>query len=217
MEKIQSELLRNTILFRGVEPAVLEELIREAGGYTLPFLPEEEILTSPEGNSRLGILLSGSVTVYSHREHPVLLNRLRQGSLFGVSALYGEQPAATLLLGKEKGEIFFLDAARAEVLWANPTIRKNLISFLADRIRFLNAKIASLTAHGAEGKLLRHLIQQSCGEEWVTVKGSFSDLAKTLNLGRASLYRAIDQLEEKGTIRREGKTIFLRNEGTESL
>jgi len=217
MEDFPTNLLQNTLLFRGVDSSVLEELLREAEGYFLPFHPEEQILTAPEGRGRLGIVLSGSVTVYSHRDHPVILNRLHPGALFGVSALYGEKPADTLLLGKDRGEIFYVDAHRAEVLWANPTIRRNLISFLADRIRFLNAKIASLTAHGAEGKLLRHLIQQSSGEDWVTVKGSFSELAKTLNLGRASLYRALERLEEKGTIHRDGKTIFLFGEASDSL
>ena len=41
------------------------------------------------------------------------------------------------------------------------------------------------------------------------IAGGYSRLANALNIGRASLYRALDSLEAEGRIRREGRRIFL--------
>ena len=41
------------------------------------------------------------------------------------------------------------------------------------------------------------------------VSGGYSQLARALNMGRASLYRSLEALEAEGRIRREGRTIYL--------
>ncbi len=49
------------------------------------------------------------------------------------------------------------------------------------------------------------------------VAGGYSQLARALNLGRASLYRALETLEAEGRIRREGKRILLLSPPDASL
>ena len=82
------------------------------------------------------------------------------------------------------------------------------IAFLSQRIRFLNRKIDSFTAPSAREALLRHLLEiHRDGAAEIT--GGYSQLARTLNIGRASLYRALDALEAEGCIRRDGKCITI--------
>ena len=91
----------------------------------------------------------------------------------------------------------------------NPQVSLNYIRFLSDRIQFLNRRIASFTAPNAEQTLLsflRQQPQQRC--EGV----SMVKLSEVLNIGRTSLYRVVQQLEQNGVIKREGRVIQLMEE-----
>ena len=96
-----------------------------------------------------------------------------------------------------------------QILLQNPVIAFNYIRFLSGRIQFLNRKIDSFTAPGAQQALLSYLRQQPGGK---SVGLSMVKLSEMLNIGRTSLYRAVEQLEQCGKIKREGKTIQLMPE-----
>ena len=49
-----------------------------------------------------------------------------------------------------------------------------------------------------------------CGPE-CEISGSMSEISRQLNLGRASLYRAIDKLESENLIEQNGKTILVKS------
>ena len=87
----------------------------------------------------------------------------------------------------------------------------NYVRFLSDRIRFLNSKISTFTADSAKSKIMRYLISQaeiqSNPDGNVLLTMSCQKLAEFLNMGRASLYRAFEQLESDGLIRRNGKSV----------
>ena len=68
----------------------------------------------------------------------------------------------------------------------------------------------SYTAKNAENKLLAYLSQLPRDENnQVELKISLSTLAKMIGIGRASLYRSFDKLEESGAIIKSGKKIIL--------
>ena len=85
----------------------------------------------------------------------------------------------------------------------DPRITKNYISYLSQRILFLNEKISVLSAGTAEERLKLLLLQRG------SLKCSMTSLSQELNLGRASLYRAIASLESKGIIRQEKNSIVI--------
>ena len=84
---------------------------------------------------------------------------------------------------------------------------ENYIRYLSDRIAFLNSKIAGLSAGDSVHKLAQWLLEHASGG--AAPLPPMTRLANELNLGRASLYRAMDTLEVSGAIRREGKTVLL--------
>jgi CRP-like cAMP-binding protein len=88
----------------------------------------------------------------------------------------------------------------------DPIITENYITYLSDRIWFLNTKISALTAGSAEQRLAVFLLEQG------SVSSSMTDLSHQLNVGRASLYRALDVLEADGYIRKGSKSIEVTNE-----
>ncbi len=199
-------------LFCGCDKAHLPRLLEEAGGYQSDFEPQEVIPFLQEGHGRVGIVLRGKVRVFSSEDKQTLLNCLEPGAMLGVSSLYTANGAAdTFMTAAVATRILFFDETMLDPIWENPVTRKNLIFFLSGRIRFLTEKIASFTSPDTETKLARYLKKNMDENAVVSGFRSYCELAKTLHLGRASLYRALDKMEESGFIRRQGKTICILN------
>ncbi len=207
MNKTHLLLSEKCPLFRGSDPERLEELLEKTCSYKECFSSGEEIVTKNEEGGRIGVILKGSLAVLSAVENGTPLNHLGEGNLFGVSVLFGSCGAETCIRAKTKAEILFIDEEKTEPLWEDKIIRKNLIRFLTDRICFLNRKIRSFTVGSAEGKLALYFAQNASDDGLFDIKTSLTQLAKDLNLGRASLYRAIEKMEADGVIKRDRKTI----------
>ena len=199
--------VKNCALFRGCDAARLSLLLEKIRAYEENFSPGDEIPTREKGKARIGILLEGRARVISHGENGIPLNRLEKGGVFGVSALFGCGGADTRIVAESEGKALFFREADMEPLWEEAVIRKNILCFLTDRICFLNRKIAFFTGNGAEGKVARYLSQSADAAGICTIPSSLSDLAKSLHLGRASLYRALETLEKDGVISREKKVV----------
>ena len=208
MNKNEKAALCACPLFCGLESHEIEDFLKKVPYYRESFSSGDEILLEKDGKTRMGILLSGKVKILSPSDKTVL-NRLEAGALFGVSCLYGEKSAGTEISAVGSAKVLFLDGAESEALWENPRLRKNLLSFLLSRIRFLNQRIASFTAHSSEDKLLCYLRQNADEEHKILLRQSLSELARTLHLGRASLYRAMEKLESDGVLVRSGKMLVL--------
>ncbi len=169
------------------------------------------ILDTANGADRLFVVLNGTACVQSDStDTSVVLRKVHEGELFGAVALYSrERNYRTSVRAETDCELWSLsgDDAR-ELILSNPRISENFIRFLTDRICFLNQKISAFTAVCAEEKLLVYLSGLPVSANGcVQFKDSISALAASLNISRASLYRAFDSLACSGTIIREGKQI----------
>ena len=85
-------------------------------------------------------------------------------------------------------------------------VRYQYIAFLAQKTLYLNQKISCLTAGSAEQKLAYWLDANASGDI-VQTQIPMNALCTMLDIGRASLYRAFDKLEQEGFIIREQKTV----------
>ena len=92
-----------------------------------------------------------------------------------------------------------------KLLSRDSAVTLNYLTFLANRIDYLNGKITMVTAGSVERKLALYLC--SLGEDNIKVPVSFSTLCDMLDIGRASLYRALDTLVADGCIEREGSFV----------
>ena len=205
MDEKALSAIRNSFLFRScTEDASF--LLERCGAYEEICPPHHVIPFRGKSGGRIGILLEGAAKVFSAEDEKTLLNRLEEGDLFGVSTLYSEAEADTVIQTATRCRILFLEERNLGPLWEHEKTRENLVSFLTGRIRFLTEKIASFTAPDADTKLVRFLLQNSDEKGCFSVR-SYSELAKVLNVGRASLYRSLDKLENEGVISRTGKEI----------
>lgn len=197
-------LLIKNPLFHSFQEEELKGLLQKAGAYEEVFPAGEEVRLCRDGRARVGFLLEGKATVSSRG---AALNRLTAGSVFGVAQLYGTQNRfPTAVTAKTRCRALFLDEAQLDLFLSDPRFARDLVAFLTDRIRFLNRKIAAFTAPDATVRLAFALEVRSAGGDRVSVS-SYSHLARELDLGRASLYRALDALERDGAIEKQGKTV----------
>ena len=198
----QSTILEHP-LFGGVPPErvlqALESAISFRSGDALPT------------NGRIGFVVSGHATVHTtDQTRKVLLRTLSRGDVFGLAGIFsGETEISRIYADGTCRCIFLSEGSVSELLEASDAFRRNYIGFLSNRIRFLNRKIAYLTAGSAERRLALYLL--SFETNVVELTDSISALSDLLNLGRASLYRAFDKLCEDGYLIKDGKRLTLLN------
>lgn len=208
----QLELLSRCFLFQGLPPEELAELSAGLGAEEYP--AGAVIYTRTKFRRAMGVVLEGKLAVLGGKD--LLLNTLGPGGCFGVAALFcpAEDYVTTVKAEGPAALVFLDDRWLTQLFRQYPETSVAYITFLSQRIRFLNRKIDSFTAPTAQESLYRHLLG-AAREGKVEVSGGYSRLARALNMGRASLYRGLDALEGEGRIRREGKTIFLLDTGNE--
>ncbi len=167
--------------------------------------------TAPLG----GILLltSGKLAVYAaDSQKDALLRILTDGDITGVATLFSNREPVSRAVALSTLHALLLSEETVKALLENDAaVMYRYISFLCDRIAFLNQKIATLTAGSAERRLAVFLDSLvPVGQDTATLPIPMNTLANYLNLGRASLYRAFDTLMADGFLEREGKQIRLR-------
>lgn len=166
-------------------------------------------------DDKISVVLKGSVTVTGQTDEKRLLIRiLGVGSVSGVASLFADTHSAVSTLTAQKTtEVLLISHETVEALIKkNPAFAMAYIRFLTSRIRFLNERIRAYTVDNTEAKLALHLlIANENNAEIIELPVSLSTLANMLDMGRASLYRALDTLTEKGIIKRNGRTVIIKD------
>ena len=206
--------LCTTFLFEGVPPEAASLLLRQNGVEVLSFSPGEVIYDAMHYRACMGFILSGQVEVYSAlSERRTLLNILGRGRAFGVAAMFqsfGTYP--TLIEAGRKCRILFIPQQALEKVFAvYVQVMRNYIGFLSGRIFFLNRKIDSYTTGRTTARLATYLMDQAVQDETgayaVKLPAGMNKLAELLSMGRASLYRAEQELTEKKLVHRNGREV----------
>ncbi len=153
----------------------------------------------------LGVVLSGQIDVTNG---PVSMSHLTPGHLFGAAALYQDEDTytTTLTVHIDSRILFLPEKVLDQLLGEYPQIRHNYLAYLSSRIRFLSARLRCLAQTDVEGKLMDYLLENQVNGR---IQMSSTELAKTLSISRASLYRAFDVLETSGFLTRKGKTLII--------
>jgi len=166
----------------------------------------EEISSSSE--RMLSVVLKGTLEVFStDNGRATLLRILREGDVFGVAGLFSGSEPVSRIIAKSKSQILLIPRDEIITLMTeNKDFARGYISFLEKRIAFLNNRISSFTAGSCERKLALFLCSVS-EEESFSLSIPFSSLAKQLDMGRASFYRALGILEGEGLVSGNEKKI----------
>ena len=154
----------------------------------------------------LGVMLSGKACVYGKgSDKNVLLNRLSVSDVFGAATVFfSEREAVSTVSAQTKCRILFIERSILETIIQNDfAVASAYIAFLSERICFLNRKIIGFTAKSADAALAGYLLRAA--DENGELSVNMSRLASTLDIGRTTLYRAVDLLKTDGAIAYDGK------------
>ena len=195
-------LLKKHPIFGSLEDKRLSEIASDVRCKTFTSFTGEEISSNGLG---LFMIISGSVLVFRKGNGlPVLLQRLEKGKVFGAASLFSEETEdVTILRAEGDASTFFLPIGLiTELICENSDFALSYVTFLSEKIRFLNKRMSELSAPSVTQKLAAFLLRKENGIAQTKVK-----LASALGIGRASLYRALDELEETGLISVDGKNV----------
>ena len=200
----KQKMMRELFLFQGV-PEALEKLeLPDEVGYK-----KGEVIYDRDNYERaLGILLTGKAEAVAQEKSA--LTTFLTGATFGAAALFGGEEYVSVIRATTDCRVQFLPEEVLRKLFADyPQTAVNYIVFLSDKVRFLNRKIATYTSGGAAGRLY-YWLGANCDEAGHLPAGvTMTMLAKMLNIGRTSLYRALEELEKKGLLKKQNGEVIL--------
>jgi CRP-like cAMP-binding protein len=212
----QKKTLTGSRIFSGLDEGfIANEVIRR--GKVCVVSSGELIIDRSDGVRRFGIILSGRAAIYSSCPGKSALLRIALcGDPVGIAGLYSGVPISTDIIaaGEAGCTVFILSASDLDALMnsdADGILRRNLLVFLSDRVAFLNGRINCVTGGQADRRLAR-LLMLSAGGTGVFDPGmSSKSLADILDIGRASLYRAVESLENEGVMKYQDGKFYVQD------
>ena len=194
-------LLIQNRLFAGVRDYVLDRALEASE--TREYLKGEDLF---DDRPALYYMITGKARVYrTDARSGVILNNLSKGSVFGVAGLFGNSKNASSVTALTRCRcVLFRQAAVEQMLSEDFNFTRNYISFLSDRIRFLNGRIESFTAGDGEKSLATYILSLPSEDGITEIDLKMSSVAAALNMSRPTLFRSFASLCEKGLIEKEG-------------
>ncbi len=215
LNEIETELVSKTELFRGSPPSVLTRILAVSDCTAAEYEKNEVVYDKTNFSRSLGIVLEGRLRVTKENadKRPIVMSTLQRGAIFGAAALFNSEPEyATKITAIERSRVLFLPQRLVKrMIEREPDIAENYIRYLSERILFLNRKIYFLTAGTAEQRLAGFLLDNLAVGEFSEMPMTMHRLADALNMSRASLYRAFDDLTASGAVSKQGKLVCINN------
>lgn len=198
--------LRETKVFRYMSEKTAEMLL----SFPVHEFSAGDTIADGDENAALGILLSGKAAIYGRDSGKrVLLNRIEKSSVFDAAAVFfSEKGTVSTVVAKTKCRVLFIERPVLEtIIESDSDVAHDYIIFLSDKIYFLNRKIIAFTAKNADAALSRFLLDSAGEGDCFSV--NMTRIASTLDIGRTTLYRAVDALKRDGCIAYDGREMQL--------
>ena len=205
--------LGGTVLFRGVEESWIRSWLKRAAVSVVEYEPDEYLFRKKDTTDRIGILLRGSADVSRTSCDGLMhMSTLKRNDLFGAASLCGKDMSfVTDIRCNERTRVLIIpEEEMLNLLSENRSVLRNYLSYLNGRIRFLNKRLDAFSKNTVASRMLSFFSSEAVDGRY-TVK-SFTKLSASLCISRATLYRALETLEQENKIRRNGKEIQLMEE-----
>lgn len=208
-------LLRSVSLFSELDTDTLNNIIEHSE------LLEPEIGSNISTDGCLPIVVSGKASIV--KDNGVILRMLGKGDIFDVTSLFNDTSSSQaftsskVTAGKNCRVLMIPRSVISGLIHTNGDFAEKYICLLNEKIRFLNWRIRAFTADNVAVRLACHLLYlldetpNDTESADITLGISLSKLASVLGIGRASLYRALDALEEAQLISHSDRNITVRN------
>lgn len=181
------------------------------------FKKGEIIYSNTVFNNAIGFIVKGKAYAVSNNQNETYLKTFNANMCFGAAAVFGGDDCyISTITAKTECEILFLTEPQLRQIFEKyPQTAVNYITFLSDKVRFLNNKLSVVSCMSAEDAVLTQLQSTQNSEGYAEIPKNMTLFAKMLGLSRATLYRVLDTLEQNGSILRENNKVkVIKNEKT---
>lgn len=214
MKKSVLESLSACPIFKNISKDALCTIAEKYASFSV--CEKHEVIFSENNYTRsLVIIIKGSASVTKQSSNSkILMNILKKGDIFGMATLfYEEENYLTQITALEKMTMAVFSKENVKKIFSlYPAVCENYITILSEKIHFLNKKISTYTKSETIQKVASFILQYANEDKTVSdLPYSITSIADALNVGRASVYRAFDTLENDSIIKREGKKINILN------
>ena len=198
--------------FKGIKEKTLRDIFLEYDFKIVGFSKNETVFSKSNYRKTVGFIIDGTCEVQRERNcgDSIPLNSLTRYSAFGILSVFSPNAEfPTVIKASSPTKIMFISGDdMIAMVKKYRTVALNIITFLSDRIAFLNKKIETFSEKSTCAKLASYLLAKykTCGSEIVV---SRTKLSAELGVGRASLYRDIDTLVSKNLISTDKKKIII--------
>lgn len=206
-------LFKENFLFSGDESSSIEEFLKKPCCRLAEYSKGDIIYGEKCFKNEIGILLSGKASALCDDCKKTSLKTFREGELFGAAGIFCENndtPFSNIKASSSCKVLYITKEGVEALLKENPEKAIRYIRFLSGRVEFLNRRIATFTSREALIRVARYILENA-DEDDICYGVNFSALAKSLDISRASLYRARAELTELNTISINGRDIAVIN------
>ena len=203
------EIIGNSLLFKNMSEQEILKVLRQDGCRIITAEKDETLFFDAAY-----LILDGIVCIekQSADQRPLIMSKAAPPSTINLAAAFSHNNSLSRLFAETRCTVLQIsgDVIR-KAITAGGTFPLNIMEFLVDRVAFLNRKITTFAGYSSESRLNMYLTENAENGR-VVIDGSYTELAEMLGVGRASLYRSLDALEEKKIIKRKGRTIDIIGE-----
>ena len=213
------EILRDNLLFRGMDAAEVKGCLKALSGRTQHFPKDAVILRAGEAADRMGIVLRGSVTVESNDiwGNCTILSHVDAGGFFAETYAYLGGVMLVDVVANADCEVLFLrigdkQNAPAETGW-RVKLTKNLLTVSMHKNLTLAGRSFHTAPKSIRGKVLSYLNTVSIQARSTEFDIPFDrqQLADYLNVERTALSKELGKMRADGLIRcRRNHFLLLR-------
>ncbi len=206
---IALNFLKKTRIFKDADEKILTSVLNTYGK-SVSYSKNDIVFSKDNYSPIICIIIKGEARV---SKGETVISHLKDGEIFGAAFLYNQsykfENTVTALTPLKV--VIIEKSGVDELIKCDSSISFNYISYLSERIGFLNSKIEGYTKPSAEEKLMLYLQQNSdINNGKCEISVSMTELSRVLQISRASLYRVIETLEQQGKICRDGKKIYVK-------
>ena len=191
----------NFFLLNNLEETEKTEIVLNFSS-PVTFKKGETVYSNTNFKAAIGYIIKGTATAVSDNKNRAHLKTFSKGMSFGAAALFGGNDCyISEITAKTDLEVLFITEAELTALFEKyPKTAINYITFLSERVRFLNKKLNVVSSSGTENTVFKHLTSLVDQNGEIKEFKNMSLVSKTLGISRASLYRALSELENNGYI-----------------
>lgn len=207
---MNEKLLKNTVLFRGINEDEIDKALKELSATEKHYKKGAAIFHAGRTTERMGLVLDGSVTIESNDMwgNRTILSHVGKGQFFAETyALLENEPMLVDVTANEDCRILFLRIGSLKQLisarntWTQKLVT-NLLTISAHKNLMLSGRSFHTSPKTIRGRVMAYLNSVSLqkGTKEFDIPFDRQQLADYLNLERTALSKELGRMQKDGII-----------------